>query len=123
MAKHSTVLANEKQLLINPKEKHSNQEKVKDELMNKVNPASIRSGIVIDKQTKEGGVIVRCRNKAADIKDVQSRIQDNLGNKYEVLEKPLAKNRMKVTRINEHEYCRDDSELVSCILSQNEQNQ
>lgn len=92
-------------------------------MFNKINPSDIGVGIsIVGKQAKDGSVTLKCDNETKDIKLVQTKIQDELGSKYVVKEKPLSKNRVKIVGINDYEHHKDQIELVSNIVNQNDLN-
>lgn len=69
------VINDKKVLIVNPKEIMENAEKTKNDLLEKVDPSEIGASFVLGKQTKKGGVILKCVNKSSDIKSVQNKIQ------------------------------------------------
>lgn len=112
-------LNNKKTFVVNPKETKENAEKTKSDLRERVNPANMGVSLALGKQARKGGVILKCFNKSADTKTVQNKIQKGLRDAYEVVEKNLLKNRIKVIEIDKFEHDKNDEAIIKCIISQN----
>jgi predicted RNA-binding protein with PUA-like domain len=107
-------------LQIKPKNKGEEVKKMKDQIRNRINPAELGVGLLIGKTTKNGDLILTCKNEEKDMREIQHKIQEDMGQNYEVSEKRLHKNRIKIVGIHEQENSETDKTLIEKIINQNE---
>jgi hypothetical protein len=107
-------------LQIKPKNKGEEVKKMKDQIRNRINPAELGVGLLIGKTTKNGDLILTCKNEEKDMREIQHKIQEDMGQNYEVSEKRLHKNRIKIVGIHEQENSEKDKTLIEKIINQNE---
>lgn len=67
-------------------------------------------------------MVVRSLNVLIKQKILQSKIQEELGGTYEVKERPLLENLVKIAGVSEYEHHKDNNELIVNIINQNEIN-
>lgn len=116
-------IASKNLLIIKPKEIPKNITEsvinVKQDLLDKVNPAEIGIGVQMKKSTKNGGVVIQCGNEVSLAK-AQNVIKENLGERYEI-KKPIPyKNRIKILGIHENEHDINNEMLIQKIVKQND---
>lgn len=116
---YASAVAN-KLLLIRPKEKSDDINKTRVELKNRVNPAEIGVGLTVGDKTRSGGVVVRYRG-SKNIKEIQDKIQSDMGQNYEVVERRNdVKCRLKIVGLDEEEMNETDDLLMKKMISQND---
>lgn len=105
---------------MNPKEKTEDKHKIMtDKVRDKVHPSDMGVGIKVIIQTKTGGVFLECPDDDLDIKAVQSKIQTELGDSYNVTEKHLQRNRIKILGVDKMEENNTDEVIIKGIINQN----
>lgn len=116
---NSSITKNDnKTLLIRQKSNQSDVSVVKQDLKNKVNPTELGISLSMGKTTRDGGVILNCSGQQ-NIDNIQTEIQNKLGDKYSVNCPKIKEHRVKVVGIEEEEYNRKNEEIVEKIIKQN----
>lgn len=110
---------NDKVLIVKPKGQQKDVVQIKKDLQDKVNPSEIRIGVSMGRTTRQGGLILSCGNEQ-DITAVQSKIQDKLGDSYEVNRPKVNEHRIKVVGVNESERNVSDESIIDRVIKQNE---
>lgn len=102
-------------VIIKPKTKQNNSI-TKDDICKNVKPASLEVGIVQMKNIKDGGIVIKCKNKedSAKIKDAAEK---KLKKKYSIKLPELVNPCLKVIGIDDD---LEADELKACILKQNQ---
>lgn len=113
--KYSEVVKNNEAVIIVEANKNENNTNIKEELKKKIDPSSLEVGVTMGKTTRNGGLVIRCENNAACEK-VKNKIQEEMGQNFNV--KMAKKNNplIKVAGINVEENTED---LVQKIVKQN----
>ncbi|XP_055842692.1 uncharacterized protein LOC129909640 [Episyrphus balteatus] len=102
-------------IIIKPKE-HQNAEKTKSEVKSSVNPGTSSIQVSGIKKVDKGAIVVSCENDES-MKRVRDKVEENLGQKYDVNE--LKRNNPRVQIFNLSEKM-DENELINCLKNQNE---
>jgi hypothetical protein len=50
---------------------------MKDQIRNRINPAELGVGLLIGKTTKNGDLILTCKNEEKDMREIQHKIQED----------------------------------------------
>ncbi|KAI4464237.1 zinc finger cchc-type superfamily [Holotrichia oblita] len=101
-------------VVVKPKSKQNNAT-TKEDICKNVKPASLEVGIVQIQNIKDGGVVIRCKNKEDSLK-IKEAAEKKLKKKYNIKVPELINPCIKIIGIDEE---MDENELRSCILKQN----
>lgn len=111
---YSSVTKTDNILIIQPKEKTEAQN-IREDIRRTIDPVKLQVGIKMGKQTKNGGIILRCENNES-ISTLKENIQSKLNKKYNIEEPKSLKPRVKIVGIHEEN---DDENLLERIITQN----
>lgn len=78
---------NKNLLLVIPKKKGTNVTKVKKSVLEKIDPSNMGIGVAMGKETRDGGIILRCGKKNREMMVLQHEIQGTLGDAFEVIKR------------------------------------
>lgn len=70
------------------------------------------------RKIKNEGLILKCE-KTKTIEDIQSQIQNKMGQDYEIIKPTLQRNRVKVLYVDEREHKLEEDIIISKIIKQN----
>lgn len=101
-------------VIIKPKNKQECK-KTKEAILKNIKPSALEVGITQLKETKEGGVIIRCQNKTEQEK-IQKVAEKKLSRQYQVKAPELKNPCVKIVDITENI---SQEELINCIQKQN----
>lgn len=106
-------------LVVKPRhEKETNE--IKGDLKNNINPADLQVGLHIDRNTRNGGVILKCTNVEA-LNTVKENIKMKMGDEYEIQVPKKLNPKIVITGIEEDELKNEAEvkELTNKIVKQN----
>lgn len=105
-------------LIVKPKNVTQNLTKTKEDLVTKVQPSELKTGISMGNKIRNGGIILNCAQNRK-VEDIQTVLQNKMGEDYEVVKPALRRNRLKVHYVDEREHKNDDQTMISKIVEQN----
>lgn len=108
---------NSKVLIVQPKSNMEIQD-VRKDIRENIDPVKLQVGVKMGKQTKKGGVILRCDNSEAAI-ILKENIESKLKAKYNIEKPKSIKPRIKILGIHEEN---NDDNLSNKIVQQNKLN-
>lgn len=118
---YAVAASKEEVLFVKPKnnEDSSDSNKIKTDLIANVDPTSLGGGVVLGKNTKRSGLVVKCDNDATSQK-FEEELKIKLGDKYNVIRPVPRRNRIKIKNVHESEYSEEDDCILNKIINQNE---
>ena len=107
-------------LVVRPKNEKKESNEVKEDLKSNINPAELQVGLLMDRNTRNGGVILKCTNKEA-LNTVKNNIRTKMGDEYEIQVPKKLNPRFLITGIDEEELKNGSEvkELTHKIIKQN----
>lgn len=104
-------------LVISPVDKNQENAKTRQEFKQIIKPVDLGVGITKIAETKNGGVVVKCKSKEESTK-ICNEVQGKMGDKYKVHMPELRRPRIKVVGIEDD---MSADELKECLIKQNEE--
>lgn len=117
---YAEILRKQEHVLVVKPRHEKEVSKVKEDIRSNINPADLQVGLNIDRNTRNGGVILKCSDAEA-LDTIKNDIKTRMGEDYEIQVPKKLNPRLIIMGIAEDELKNDedDKELTQKIIRQN----
>ena len=107
-------------IILKPKNKQDG-DKTREDLKNNITLSELGIGVTKVKKLAEGKIVVGCPTEE-EVKKLKNKIENKIGNEYEVMDPKLKKPKIKIVGIEREEIQCEDRMVLDKIIKQNELN-
>lgn len=117
---YAEIVSKQDHVLVVKPRQEKEMNKVKEDLRSNIDPVDLQVGLNIDRNTRNGGIILKCTNSEA-LNTVKNNIKTKMGEEYEIQVPKKLNPRIIVTGIDEEELQNEAEvkELSKKIIKQN----